>query len=363
MGGANASHTGGLDSTPHALIYAALRDRWRAAEGRPSPIPRLRDDGAPWERTELARFCRRIGAIPKTWSESRAADAVQQTVEHMAAASGDSPHEACAVLLDFCADDGAESVCRAEPRCAECPVEEHCGYPDRRLTIKDLPAAQRPRERLIEAGEESLSDVELLAIIIRDGSGKETALQLAERLLAAHTSFRKLAQCTVGELTRVNGIGPAKGAQIKAALAIARRYAGERLTPGTIVSGSRELFAYMRAKLHGLKKEHFYTLLLDTKHRIIREEQVAVGSLNESVVHPREVFSSAIREGAAKVVFVHNHPSGNPEPSPQDRRLTARLCQAGELVGIHVLDHLIIGEEEYFSFAERGLLGPGTASA
>ncbi len=157
-------------------------------------------------------------------------------------------------------------------------------------------------------------------------------------------------------IERINGIGPSKAAQIKAALAIARRYSREKMPPGTPVSGSRQLFDYMRRKLHGLKKEHFYSLLLDTKHRIMREEQVAVGSLNESIVHPREVFKTAIRESAAKVIFVHNHPSGNPEPSPQDRRLTARLCQAGELVGIQVLDHIIVGEEDYFSFAERGLL-------
>ncbi|KPK65141.1 MAG: DNA repair protein RadC [Planctomycetes bacterium SM23_32] len=238
-------------------------------------------------------------------------------------------------------------------------MAEWCDYPERKPTIKDLPSTERPRERLLQLGPEGLSDVELLAIIIRSGSEEATALELAGRLLSRFRSFRRLADCTVGELTRVHGIGPAKAAQIKAALAIARRYAAQKMPPGTAITGSEQLFSYMREKLYGLKKEHFLALLLDTKHRILREQEVAVGSLNESVVHPREVFKPAIRESAAKVIFVHNHPSGNPEPSPQDRRLTARLCEAGRLVGIHVLDHLIVGEEGYFSFAEHGLLdGP-----
>lgn len=241
--------------------------------------------------------------------------------------------------------------------------EDAVPRPDRHLTIKDLPESERPRERLLAVGGEQLTDVELLAIIIGGGSVKATAIGLAQRLLSVHKNFRRLARCSIGELTQVHGIGPAKAARIQAACAIARRYASEKLTQGTAVTGSRQLFAYMREKLHGLNKEHFIALLLDTKHRIIREDNIAIGSLNESVVHPREVFRTAIRESAAKIIFIHNHPSGNPEPSAQDRRLTERLCRTGQLVGIEVLDHLIIGDEGYFSFAEHRLLtheGPGT---
>jgi DNA repair protein RadC len=274
------------------------------------------------------------------------------------------PKEVYATLVDFCADDRPDAVCGEAPRCADCPIAQNCNYPEHRPTIKDLPTTERPRERLLQSGEDSLSDVELLAIIIRTGSRKATALELAGRLLSRFGSFRRLAAATAGELTQVPGIGPAKAAQIKAALAIARRYASDKLPQGVAVTGSEQLFRYMREKLYGLKKEHFYTLMLDTKHRVLREEQVAIGSLSESVVHPREVFKSAIRESAAKVIFVHNHPSGNPEPSPEDQRLTARLCQAGSLVGIQVLDHLIVGTDAYFSFAEHGLLGePGTESS
>ncbi len=273
----------------------------------------------------------------------------------MADGSGDSPEQAAAAVADFCAED---SVCRETPLCAECPIEPHCDYPDRRPTIKDLPQTERPRERLLRGGEQQLSDVELLALIIGGGSTKGTALDLAQRLLSRYKSFRRLARCSTGELTRVHGIGPAKAARIQAAMGIARRYAGEDLPPGTQVEGSEQLFRYMRERLASEQREHFYCLMLDTKHRILREEHVAVGSLSESVVHPREVFKAAISESAAAVIFVHNHPSGNPEPSPQDRRLTQRLSQAGELVGIRVLDHLIVGAAGYFSFAEHGLLRP-----
>ena len=231
-----------------------------------------------------------------------------------------------------------------------------CMDPGRPIGIKDLPLSERPRERLLAGGAEALSDVELLAIIIGGGSSRASALDLAARLLSAFGSFRHLAQCSTGELSAVHGIGPAKAARIQACLAIARRYAGEKIPPGTAVTGSRQLFDYMREKLNGRKREHFIAVLLDTKHCIIREDEISVGSLNESVVHPREVFKTAVRESAAAVIFVHNHPSGNPEPSPQDRALTARLRQVGEVLGITVLDHMIVGNEEYFSFAEQGLM-------
>lgn len=341
---------------PYGLIYAAVkgahgREAERSAEASPP------EAGAPHrDRPELARFCRRLGAVPRGARAGQAAQAVQEVVAQMAADAAGDPQAVYGELVSFCT--GEEAVCGETPRCAECPVAEHCDYPVRKPTIKDLPAAERPRERLLQAGEESLSDVQLLAIVIRTGSQKATALELAGRLLSRFGSFRRLAAAAASDLTQVPGIGPAKAAQIKAALAIARRYASGRLQPGAAVTGSEQLFGYMREKLYGLKKEHFCALMLDTKHRIIREEQVAVGSLNESIVHPREAFQSAIRESAAKVIFVHNHPSGNPEPSPEDRRLTVRLCQAGNLVGIQVLDHLIVGESTYDSFAEHGLLGP-----
>jgi DNA repair protein RadC len=356
MSGSQQGDGSGVREKPYGLIYASLRERWRAEDGAGqfAAAPPV-DPEAASKRPELARFCRRLGAVPRSWGARRAARGVRDIVARMAAEAAAPDGEVWGALLAFCADE-RHAVCSRVPHCAECPASEYCDYPTRRPTIKDLPATERPRERLLRGGEDGMSDTELLAIIIRSGSDKATALELAARLMSRFKDFRRLAESSAAELTQVRGIGPAKAAQIKAALAIARRYASQKLTPGTAVTGSEQLFRYMREKLYGLKKEHFLALMLDTKHRILRQEEVAVGSLNESVVHPREVFKTAIRESAAKVLFVHNHPSGNPEPSPQDRRLTARLCEAGRLVGIGVLDHLIVGDEGYFSFAEHGLL-------
>ena len=337
---------------PLAQVYLTLRDRWLESGGAVAEGP------AGGEVLPLvARLCRRLGSVPKTWPERRAREAAADMLQQVAEQTGSPPQEVGAVFSAFCADDGPDAHCGAAPRCAECPVGPCCDYPDRRPTIKDLPEADRPRERLLSGGEDRLSDIELLAIIIRSGSQEATALELAGRLLSRFASFRRLARSSTGELTQVRGIGPAKAAQIKAALAIARRYAAEEMPVRTAVQSTEQLYRYMREKLSGRQKEHFVVLLLDTKHRIIREESIAIGSLNESVVHPREVFREAVRESAARVIFVHNHPSGNPQPSPQDRQLTARLCEVGRLMGIPVLDHLIVGDEGYFSFAEAGLLG------
>ncbi len=331
---------------PYGEIYRRLRGKWRAAEPAP-PGTDLR---------EVAAFCRRLGALPKSWGPRRSTEGALEVMRRMADASEADPAEVRADLLNFCSEESPHVVCGSDPRCAECPVEEYCDYPDRRPTIKDLPETERPRERLLQEGTGHLSDVELLALIIGGGSTRATALDLASRLLSRYGTFRRLAECTVGELKRVHGIGPAKAARIRACLAIARRYAAQKLSAGTVIRGSEHVYNYMAEKLAGLKKECFFSLLLDTKNQLVRQERVAIGSLNESVVHPREVFKKAIAESAAKIIFVHNHPSGNPEPSPQDRRLTSRLCEVGELVGIPVLDHLIVGRDAYFSFAEEGLI-------
>jgi DNA repair protein RadC len=237
-------------------------------------------------------------------------------------------------------------------------VEDYCDNPDRTPTIKEWPEQERPRERLLERGPDALSDSELLALIIGGGSREESAVELSRRLLSRMDGFRDMADCPAGELTAVKGIGPAKIARIKAALEIAQRYNTEDIRTGMKVSGSRQIFEHFRHRLGDLKKETFFSLLLDTKHRLLAEEKVAVGSLNESVVHPREVFRRAVREGAAAAAFVHNHPSGLPDPSPQDRALTRRLVEAGQLMGIRVLDHVIVGDENYYSFAEHGELEP-----
>ncbi len=205
-------------------------------------------------------------------------------------------------------------------------------------------------------GAKAVSTAELLAIIMRTGVGGENVLRLAERLLAKFTDLPGIARASVAELQTVKGIGPAKAAEIQAMFQIARRFSDQRLQPGQTYRSSTDAFYHFHERLCDYRKEVFLALLLDTKNRLIREVQISEGSLNASIVHPREVFSPALKESAAAVLFVHNHPSGDPTPSREDIEITSRLKQAGELLGIRVLDHIIIGNGAYISLADRGEL-------
>lgn len=225
--------------------------------------------------------------------------------------------------------------------------------------IKEWPADERPREKLLAGGASVLSDAELLALIIRTGSAadKSSAVDQARQLLARFGSLRALAAATTAELCRQNGIGPAKAAEIQALFEISRRFARQEIRPGERFTSSGDIFAHYHEKLRDRKKEVFISLLLDSKNRLLKEIQVSEGSLNASIVHPREVFAPIIRESAAAVLFVHNHPSGDPTPSREDIDLTERLSEAGKLMGVRVLDHIIIGSGRYVSFCDRVLLG------
>lgn len=226
------------------------------------------------------------------------------------------------------------------------------------LRIKDWPAEERPREKLLNNGTVSLSDAELLALIIRTGNAadKTSAVDQARLLLSGFGSLRALAAATTTELCRQKGIGPAKAAEIQALFELARRFARQPIRPGDRFTSSSEIFEHYHEKLRDRKKEMFLSLLLDSKNRLLKEIQVSEGSLNASIVHPREVFAPVIRESAAAVLFVHNHPSGDPTPSREDIELTERLHEAGKLMGVRVLDHIIIGNGSYVSFCDRGLL-------
>lgn len=222
-------------------------------------------------------------------------------------------------------------------------------------TIKDLPEAERPRERLLEAGTSSLSNAELLAILLGSGSRGESALSLAERVLSADRSgLLFLNDCTPEELCGIDGIGPAKAAALIAAAELGRRLTTPR--PRQVsVSSPGEISAIFMPRMRHLKKECFKVLLLNVKNEIISIEDISTGSLMSSDAHPREVFMAPLRRGAANIILIHNHPSGSSKPSQTDVDLTQRLAWAGDIMGIHVLDHIIIGDGEYTSLKQECL--------
>jgi DNA repair protein RadC len=225
-------------------------------------------------------------------------------------------------------------------------------------TIKDWPEEERPREMLMKHGAENLSPAKLLAIILQTGDGVKriSAEDLARNLMDSFGNFRNLDSASFSELCSVEGIGMAKAAQIKAALEIGKRFLREKTKIGKKIKSVDDVVNYYKPYLRDLKKEVFKVMLLDGRNKIIGDITISEGSLTASVVHPREVIKEAIRESAAAVIFVHNHPSGEPKPSEEDIEITNRLVQACDLVGIRVLDHVIIGGDGYMSFVDAGLM-------
>jgi len=224
------------------------------------------------------------------------------------------------------------------------------------FTIHDLPVSERPRERLQRFGVEALSAQEILAVLLGRGIAGESVTVTAQRLLTRFGSLKGMAGASVEELAQVRGIGLAKAAQIRAAFELAGRLEGYP-EPGEkpAVKTPDQVVSLVRSKLRGKQKEHFLALLLDTRGRLIKVAEISVGSLDTSIVHPREVFKEAVSASAASVIFVHNHPSGSPEPSEDDIKLTKRLAEAGEIMGIDVLDHIIIGDRQHLSLKGKGL--------
>ena len=226
-----------------------------------------------------------------------------------------------------------------------------------RTNIKDLPADERPRERLALHGESALNKAELIAIALRTGTKKDNAIALARHLLHEFRDLQGIARASVRELCQVPGIGPAKAAQIKAAIELGRRAMLETGTTRPQITSPRDAASLVMPSLCQEKQEQMWILLLDTKHRVMRQIALYRGTANSSPVRIAEVFQEAVRDSAVAIVMAHNHPSGDPTPSPEDIEVTREAVRAGDILGIKVLDHLIIGDSqhEFVSLKEKGL--------
>jgi len=224
------------------------------------------------------------------------------------------------------------------------------------MPITDWPLTERPREKLLSLGPAALSDAELLAIFLRTGVAGKTAVDLARDALQHHGSLRRLLEADCARFCRAPGLGQAKYVQLQACLEMARRHLHEALQRGDALHSPDDTRRYLRARLRDHPHEVFACLFLDTRHRVIRYEELFRGTIDGATVHPREVVRRALAHNAAAVILAHNHPSGVAEPSRADQQLTDRLRQALALVDVRVLDHLVVGDGEPVSFAERGLL-------
>ena len=224
------------------------------------------------------------------------------------------------------------------------------------VTIKELPSEERPRERLINHGPSALSTAELLAIQLRTGTQERSALGVAELLLSQFDGLKGVANATVEELSRVKGIGAVKAVQIAGAIELGKRLVLFSSEERPTIHSPQDVANLLMPELRDVKKEHLKSLLLDTKNGVLKVITVSVGILDSSLVHPREVFKDAIAASAAAIIVAHNHPSGDPTPSTEDRRITQRLVESGQLLGIELLDHLIIGDNRWVSMKERGLM-------
>ncbi len=219
------------------------------------------------------------------------------------------------------------------------------------MKIKDLPESSRPRERFLRHGCEVLSDAELFAIILRTGTVNENVVGMSNRLIREY-GLANLFDCSLKELQKIKGIGPSKAMQILSMAELGRRYAQAK-NPIVKILSAKDVFEYFHDRLKDKKQEHFYVLMLNNKNKIISEKLITKGILDASIIHPREIFKEAIRHSSSKIILVHNHPSGDPEPSEEDLEITKRLEEGGELMGIKVLDHVIVGDGRWWGWGEN----------
>ena len=227
-----------------------------------------------------------------------------------------------------------------------------------RIKIKEMAIEERPREKMISLGCAKLSNAELLAIILRTGNKDMSVVDLSNKIINLDKieGIRGLSNITVQELSKLKGVGQAKACQIVASIELGKRISKAENKSKCTVKSPQEISNIFMEELRYLKKEIFKILLLNTKNDIISDIDISIGSLNSSIVHPREVFIEAIKRSANKIILMHNHPSGNPKPSNEDKEITSRLVKTGDIVGIQILDHIIIGDGSYYSFKENSLI-------
>ena len=224
------------------------------------------------------------------------------------------------------------------------------------LTIKQLPVELRPRERLIQFGAGSLSNAELLAIVLVTGTKNKTTVQLSEKLLAHFQTLGSLGKSTIEELCSIDGIGKVKATQILAALELGRRAGSVSPSERFTINSPEDVVRLLMPDMRYLDREYFKALVLNIKHQVLKVVDISIGSLNSSVVHPRELYKTVIRHSGAAAIVVHNHPSGDPTPSSEDIAITKRLKEAGVILGIDLLDHIILGDGRYVSLQEYSLM-------
>lgn len=224
------------------------------------------------------------------------------------------------------------------------------------IMIKDVPKEDRPRERLLQLGSAHLSNQELLAILLGSGTKEESVMVLSNRVLMHFEGLKLLNDATIEELMAIKGIGEAKGVLMLSAIELGKRMNQYKSNDRYIVRSPEDGADYVMEEMRSLNQEHFVVLFLNTKNQIIHRQTIFIGSLNASIVHPREVYREAVKRSAASIIVAHNHPSGDPSPSQEDIHVTRRLVESGKMIGIELLDHLIIGDRKFISLKEKGYL-------
>ena len=225
-----------------------------------------------------------------------------------------------------------------------------------RCTIKELPEDDRPREKLLKYGAEQLSNSELIALVISSGTKKRTAVELSQDILSYFDGLKGLFNLRAEEIKQIKGIGVAKASQLRAVIELSKRLHIANSDVKKVIKNPQNVVGILMPELRFLKHEVFGVVLLDTKNQVISTPRISKGGLSSSIVHPREVFKEAIRRSSAAIILYHNHPSGKPEPSQEDIKITNRLIKAGKLIGIEVLDHVVIGDNVYISMKEKGII-------